>query len=222
VRAVPTVVRWTGREAACLRMALRLTLIDFSQRVGVTDRMVSKWEAGAESIAPRLGNQRALDTVLATASRDEQERFAAILTATAAAIPDPRTEALLMSDETDSRVHPVDGKLMVLIGEGLFLSGSDNARLWLPGYWIDVFPTTNRDYEGFVSATGRTPPPHWGGDTCPPSVADHPVVCVTWHDASAYAAWAVKELPTSQQWEKAARGAAGDPFPWVRIQKHWP
>ena len=32
--------------------------------------------------------------------------------------------------------------------------------------------------------------------------------------ASAYAAWAGKELPTSQQWEKAARGTRGNVFPW--------
>lgn len=37
---------------------------------------------------------------------------------------------------------------------------------------------------------------------------------VTWHDASAYAAWSAKSLPTSQQWEKVARGTRGDLYPW--------
>ncbi|PPI89045.1 SUMF1/EgtB/PvdO family nonheme iron enzyme [Nocardia nova] len=207
---ITTVKRWTGAEVRALRDARRMSIIEFAAHLGVSDRMVSKWEAGGAKISPRPVNQAALDTSLARLDIEARARFTEFVS----------PEVLSATRDTDvperpAQVrHPSDGKLMAWVEAGVFLSGPQDDPVWLDGFYIDVYPTTNADYARFITATGRDAPQHWEDGCFTSELADHPVVWVTWSDAQAYAEWAQKLLPSAQQWEKAARGTRGNTYPW--------
>ena len=114
---------------------------------------------------------------------------------------------------------------MVRIKAGEFLMGSLDSdpdassdekpqnRVMLAEYLIGKYDVTNTQFAAFAKATNR----NW---TMPSGKENHPVVDVTWDDASAFCAWASQVtgrkvmLPSEAQWEKAARGTEGGMFPW--------
>jgi formylglycine-generating enzyme required for sulfatase activity len=207
------VERWTGVEVLALRKAKRMSLHAFSAHLGVSERTLSTWESRGRDIAIRDANQAALDGSLKASSVDVRERFVALLGEKVSVDPIASSHVIEPTSTTGWR-HPVDGKSMALVGAGNFLGGPQSDSVWLPSFRIDVYPVTNSEYMHFVASTGHRPPDHWPQGSCPATIYDHPVTFVTWHDAQSYALWAHKELPTSQQWEKAARGDHGDTYPW--------
>jgi hypothetical protein len=74
--------KWTGRTAAALRAASRMSGEGFAARLGIAPRTVANWEARPD-LVPGWALQECLDTVLRTADPDTRERFH-LLTATAA------------------------------------------------------------------------------------------------------------------------------------------
>ena len=133
----------------------------------------------------------------------------------------PATERPAVETSTDD---PFEG--MVLIPAGEFMLGSEDDDIHaedderpqrviaLPDYYIDQFEVTNIEYKRFMDATGYPAPPHWKEGRYREDDDFDPVVEVTWWDATAYARWAGKRLPTEEEWEKAARGPNGRRFPW--------
>jgi formylglycine-generating enzyme required for sulfatase activity/predicted Ser/Thr protein kinase len=117
-----------------------------------------------------------------------------------------------------------DGNEMLLVPSGVFPLGAHRRVVILDAFYLARYPVTNRQFQAFVEATGYRPADaeahrflaHFRHGLCPPALADHPVVFVSWTDARAYCRWAARRLPTEAEWEKAARGPDGNKYPWGR------
>lgn len=100
-------------------------------------------------------------------------------------------------------------------------------RIEVDGFYLDRYCVTNRQFKRFLDAGGyeqlalwdeaiwpamlqfvdatATPGPRgWANGTYPQGKEDHPVVGICWYEASAYARWVGKRLPSDPEWVKAA------------------
>jgi len=112
---------------------------------------------------------------------------------------------------------------MVLVKAGAFKMGTMDPSMKAAGpvheetvgdFYLDKFEVTNEEYQRFVAETQRKAPTDWPEGKFNPQKAKLPVVYVSWFDATAYAEWAGKRLPTEREWEYAARGTQDNLYPW--------
>lgn len=110
---------------------------------------------------------------------------------------------------------------MVMVPAGEFIMGSDIGqedekpvhRVYLSAYKIGKTAVTVGMWQEFCTATKGAMPeePRFNKGW---TRRNHPIVNVSWNDAQEYCTWAKLKLPSEAQWEKAARGADGQGFPW--------
>jgi transcriptional regulator with XRE-family HTH domain len=190
-------------DFAFARKAVGLTQEQLAEAMRVQRETVIKWEGGDNRPQPYLWPKLARILMISP------ERLTEILTKD----NEPSGNSSEPIGENHVR-HPLDGRLMARVDGSVFLAGPGNVPVWLPTFYIDVYPVTNAEYAQFISATGHVPPQHWEDGRHSEALSDHPVVFATWNDAAAYTQWAGKSLPSAQQWEKAARGTRGTVYPW--------
>ena len=109
-----------------------------------------------------------------------------------------------------------DGAVMMSIPA----SDTIDIDLDIEPFWMDATEVTVGQFKKFLKSSGykgEDPdnPIDWEQVSYYSPSDKHPMTQVSWHDATAYAKWSGKRLPTEEEWEFAAPGSlVGKEYPW--------
>ncbi len=153
----------------------------------------------------------------------------------------PGTPAMPAATRTLARVVPPAPRVsscsegMSLVPEGTFTMGSTDGesderpahRVHINAFCMDTTEVTVAAFRAYVNAGNRAAPVlispntfcNWGRN----DRDSHPINCVAWAEADTYCRWSghpggARRLPTEAEWEYAARGTDGRPYPWGTAQ----
>lgn len=124
------------------------------------------------------------------------------------------------SPQEDQTASAPSSEEWLEIPGGMFQTGADQNEVEVRAFRIQRTEVTNGQYEEFLNECGqgsgcgpRELPSYWEDQSYLETRRGHPVVFVSWGDASAYCRWKGGRLPTALEWERAARGDDGRSFP---------
>lgn len=97
------------------------------------------------------------------------------------------------------------------INETFLARETPQLTIHLPTFYISRYPITRIQFFEFISATQQFKEylPHLDELES----INHPMTC-NWHGARDFCSWIGARLPSTYEWEKAARGTDGRLFPW--------
>jgi formylglycine-generating enzyme required for sulfatase activity len=127
--------------------------------------------------------------------------------------PSPQSEVVVGSAE---ELKTVSAKKIVWKKDGakmVRIPASDTIKL----FWMDATEITVGQFKKFLESSGYKPddPINWDDVSGYSPGNKYPMIYVSWHDATAYAKWAGKRLPTEKEWKWAARGGLKNKkYPW--------
>ena len=106
---------------------------------------------------------------------------------------------------------------MVRVPAGFLLYGKDGKKIFLKEFYIDKIEMSAKDYRE-VNEYFDGPYIFSSNQECHELWhlygLDYPASCVRWKDAADTCKKLGKRLPTEMEWEMAARGTDGRPYPW--------